>query len=118
MRYPCILYCSYDCQGGGGDKKEEEEDKKPKQTAQGKALAERMARQREEEERFRKLEASRSILATIMTVMTAHTLRLRGDRTMMRHRRTETKSCLYGHSLMRNEENLCIWAMSCRRRQA
>eukprot|EP00904_Undaria_pinnatifida_P007877 jgi/Undpi1/4219/HiC_scaffold_16.g07585.m1 len=44
--------------GGGGDKKEEEEDKKPKQTAAGKALAERMARQREEEERFRKLEAT------------------------------------------------------------
>lgn len=43
-------------QGGGGDKKEDDEDKKPKQSAAGKALAERMARQREEEERIRKLE--------------------------------------------------------------
>ncbi|CAM9922771.1 unnamed protein product, partial [Scytosiphon promiscuus] len=42
--------------GGGGDKKDDEEDKKPKQSAAGKALAERMARQREEEERIRKLE--------------------------------------------------------------
>lgn len=42
--------------GGGGDKKDDDEEKKPKQSAAGKALAERMARQREEEERIRKLE--------------------------------------------------------------
>ncbi|CAN0149677.1 unnamed protein product [Ascophyllum nodosum] len=42
--------------GGGGDKKEDEEEKKPKQTAAGRVLAERLARQREEEERIRKLE--------------------------------------------------------------
>ncbi|CBN80114.1 EIF5B, eukaryotic translation initiation factor 5B [Ectocarpus siliculosus] len=42
--------------GGGGDKKEDDEDKKPKQSAAGKLLAERMARQREEEERIRKIE--------------------------------------------------------------
>lgn len=50
-------FCVVDIQGGGGgEKKEEEEEKKPKQTAAGRALAERMARQREEEERIRKLQ--------------------------------------------------------------
>lgn len=44
---------------GGGDKKDDDEEKKPKQSAAGKALAERMARQREEEERIRKLEVYR-----------------------------------------------------------
>lgn len=48
-----FIYCR---QGGGGDKKDDDEDKKPKQSAAGKALAERMARQREEEERIKKLE--------------------------------------------------------------
>lgn len=53
--FPAIVFF----QGGGGDKKDEEEEKKPKQTAAGRALAERLARQREEEERIRKLEVSR-----------------------------------------------------------
>lgn len=38
------------------EKKEEKKEKKPKQTAAGKALAERLAKQREEEERIKRLE--------------------------------------------------------------
>lgn len=47
------------CRGyeqGASDKKEEEEEKKPKQSAAGKALAERLAKQRAEEERIKKQE--------------------------------------------------------------
>lgn len=59
-------------QGGGGDKKDAEEDKKPKQSATGKALAERMARQREEEERIRKLEVTCLMMGCLWRVYHTH----------------------------------------------
>ncbi|CAM9102567.1 unnamed protein product [Choristocarpus tenellus] len=42
--------------GGGGEKKEEEKEKVKTQTAKGKLIAERVAKQREEEERIKRLE--------------------------------------------------------------